>query len=277
MNKIVIMLLIGIINISLLTGQESEFQRYDIVRENSEINLESRLSTWAEELDGYNLYSMNIMLQGEYVFLTKHSITVKIPYGLAMYNHPESRIPLLYSFGDMNVSYQYLKQQEHINLFIGPQVTIPLTKNNEYANREGVYTIGEGRYGAGFSVSVTGIRDPVVWNAGFSYNVGLPNEERLYSSWNPGKFQMNGGFSDLLNEKFGFSLGLTQYVNLPQVNDGIWMIEYLSVMTAGYGEFFILFDKDYIRFTLEAVLFPLNKPNIFGITYGHQFKLRKES
>ena len=44
----------------------------------------------------------------------------------------------------------------------------------------------------------------------------------------------------------------------------------------GRGEFLVLFEHDYIRFSLETSLYPLNRPVVLGITYGHQFDLSKE-
>jgi hypothetical protein len=76
---------------------------------------------------------------------------------------------------------------------------------------------GDGRYSIGAGVSVTGIRDPVVWNAGFQYTVGLPKQERVYRSWQPGNIQLSAGFSDLLNYRFGFSFALTQQIGLPAI------------------------------------------------------------
>ncbi|MDR1221097.1 MAG: hypothetical protein LBK73_16035 [Treponema sp.] len=54
--------------------------------------------------------------------------------------------------------------------------------------------------------------------------------------------QVSGGFSDLLNERFGFSFAFVQAVNLPPVRRG-WKTDDLTVLTAGTGAFFMLFER----------------------------------
>jgi hypothetical protein len=167
--------------------------------------------------------------------------------------------------GDLGIFYEYLKQIGHINLFVGPRLSIPLGVSNEYAIREGVYSGSTGRYSAGVKVSVTGIRDPVVWHGSFGYDVGLGKEERFYRSIEPGNIQVSGGFSDLFNERFGVSADITQAIKLPEIRDGVWNREELAVSTRGRGEFMVLFEHEYIRFSLETSLYPLNQPFILGL------------
>jgi hypothetical protein len=188
-----------------LYGQEADYQRYDLVREESELILEGSVKTWAEMLNGLSFYTMNVGFQGEYTFLTHHTVTVKLPYAFAWYNNSDSRNPWFYSFGNMEFSYDYLKQFGHINLFVGPRFGIPLAEASEYAVREGVYSASSGRYSAGVRISVTGIRDPVVWNADLVYDVGLPKKERFYTTLEPGNIQLAVGFSDLLAKPIRFN------------------------------------------------------------------------
>jgi hypothetical protein len=186
---------------------ETDYQRYDLQRKTSELILEGSMKTWYEGINEYTLYNVNFGLQGEYTFLTNHTVIVKLPYTLAWYNNPDNRNPLFYSLGDIGVTYEYLKQFGHINLFFGPRISIPIPEKSEYSAREGVYSAGTGRYTVGAGISVTGIRDPVVWNAGFVYEVGLPKDERFYTSVEPGNIQITGGFTDMFNERFGFFSG----------------------------------------------------------------------
>jgi hypothetical protein len=261
---------------AVLYGQETDYQRYDLVRKQRELVLESTIRTWAETVNGYSLYTAQVGVQGEYTFLTHHTVTVRAPYTVAWYNQAESRNPWLYSLGDLRISYEYLKQFGHINLFVGPRFGIPLGEGDAYAAREGVYAAGSGRYSTGLGVSVRGIRDPVVWQGSLSYEIGLPKEERFYTSLEPGNIQASGSFSDVFNERFGFSVGLTQTIKLPELWDGSWDGERLWVSTTGTGEFMVLFEHDYIRFSGEATLYPVNRPFVLGITYGHQFELSKD-
>ena len=49
---------------------------------------------------------------------------------------------------------------------------------------------------AGARVSMTGIRDPIVWNGDGQYLLGLPKAERFYPSWQPGNIQVSAGFTE---------------------------------------------------------------------------------
>jgi hypothetical protein len=258
---------------SLLAAQDTGYQRYDPTRKKYTLTVEGSLNTWLENINGFDLFSTRAELKTEYVFLMNHTVTLNLPYTINLYNNPDSPAPWLYSFGNMGVSYEYLKKFGHISLFFGPRFGIPLYQANDYMSREGIYAPGDGRYSTGFSVSATGIQDPVVWNAGFLWDVGLPKTERFFTSWQPGNIQISTGFSDLFNERFGFSLGFTQLVSLPQINGRKWKTEGLSAATVGEGEFLILFEKDYVRVSLEATLYPLDRPFVLGLVYGHQFDL----
>jgi hypothetical protein len=147
-----------------------------------------------------------------------------------------------------------------------------LSENNEYATREGVLAAGSGRVTAGFSVTATGIMDPIVWNLGLRYDAGLPKQERFYTSWLPGTIQLSASLSDLVNERFGFAAGMYQQLDLPAVKNGVPDKGGLSVASFFRLEVFILFEKDYVRISMDTYAYPLNQPVVFGVMYGHQFK-----
>jgi hypothetical protein len=265
----------AVLGSSVLAAQDAGYQRYNPERKKSELILEGSVNTWVEDISGFDLFSARMGLKAEYIFLTNHTVTLNLPYTINWHNNPDSPAPWMYAFGDMVLSYEYLKKFGHIHLFFGPRFGIPLYQANDYMSREGIYAPGDRRYSAGFSVSATGVRDPVVWNVGFLWDVGLPKTERFFTSWQPGNIQIAAGFSDLFNDRFGFSLGLTQLVSLPQISGGKWKIEDLSAVAAGEGEFLMLFEKDYVRVSLEVALYPLNRPFVLGLVYGHQFDLSK--
>jgi hypothetical protein len=147
-----------------------------------------------------------------------------------------------------------------------------LTESNEYLPQEGILTSGAGRVTAGFSATATGIMDPVVWNVGLSYDVGLPKQERFYTSWVPVTIQVSGSLSDLVNERFGFSVGTYHVVSLPALNNGVWARGGVSVVSLFRLEVFVLFEHDYVRVSMDSYAYPLNRPVVFGVVYGHQFK-----
>lgn len=267
-------LLLMALTVSATTwAADPDYQRYDLVRESSELTLEGSFHYWTQNTGDHDLHTMRFGIQAEYTFKTNHSLTLALPYTLVGYANPDARQQTLYSFGDINISYEYLKQFTHINLFVGPLFTIPLVETNSYAAREGVFSASVGRYTAGLSGSVTGIRDPIVWNVELQYMIGLPKEEQFYTSWQPGIIQVSGGFSDLVNHRFGFALGLTQRLNLPARLDDHWDPAGVTVSTLAKGEFFILFEKDYFRVSVETNLYPLNQPFVIGLVYGHKFDL----
>jgi hypothetical protein len=78
-------MLAALLTAASLYGQETDYQRYDMVRKDSELVLEGSVKNWAETVTGYALYSTNIGFQGEYTFLSRHTVTVHLPYTFAWY------------------------------------------------------------------------------------------------------------------------------------------------------------------------------------------------
>ncbi|MDR1325519.1 MAG: hypothetical protein LBK00_05735 [Treponema sp.] len=261
--------------------ENSDYQRYDLIRDENEFTVESAFSYWQESVGGNNLHNMNLSARLEYAFAVgnaasaNHTVAASLPYTFALYSNPEIPEGPFYSFGDISLSYEYLKQFNHVNLFCGPRVSIPLTESNEYLSREGILAAGSGRFTAGFSVAATGIMDPVVWNLGLSYDVGLPKQERFYTSWVPGTIQVSASLSDLVNERFGFAVGTYQMIALPTINNGAPARGGVSVRSLLRLEVFVLFEQDYVRVSMDTYAYPLNRPVVFGVVYGHQFKRAK--
>jgi hypothetical protein len=137
---------------------------------------------------------------------------------------------------------------------------------------EGILAAGAGRVTAGFSVTATGIMDPIVWNLGLRYDIGLPKQERFYTSWLPGTIQLSASLSDLVNERFGFAVGTYQQLDLPAIKNGVSDKGGPSVTSFFRLEVFVLFEKDYVRVSMDTYASPLNQPVAFGVVYGHQFK-----
>jgi hypothetical protein len=250
--------------------QEQGYQRNDIHREAGELTLEGALNYWTETSGGLDVYNMNLTGGAEYRFFTNHSVQGSLPYRFIQINSDDIRHNQYYAGGDLRLQYNYFFKPGHLSANIGPLVTIPLAASDEYAAREGVISGGDSRWHAGLSASLTGVLDPVVWTLGLVYDVGLPKQERFYTSWQPVNLQLSASFSDLFNDRFGYSVGLRQSINL-QVNGGRSKPENGSVSTAGRFEFLILFDKEYIRLTLDAYAYPQGRPYMLGIVYGHRF------
>jgi hypothetical protein len=266
------MLLFSFLQITLLFSQENNYQRNSLVREGTELTVESGLKLWMEDVNTNTLYNINVSAGIEYTILS-HSIKVSLPYTISLFDNHEALNRLFNRIGDVTVSYEYFKQLSNLNIFFGPHVTIPLAVSNEYASREGVYATGESRYEAGLGFSISGIRDPVVWNLGLRYTLGLPKEERYFISWRPGTIQVSAGISDLFNDRFGYSLGISETFILPKIIETAMEPGGFSLLTGLKLETIILFEHDYFRLSAESYVYPLFQPVIIGITYGHNFKL----
>jgi hypothetical protein len=141
--------------------------------------------------------------------------------------------------------------------------------------REGVLAVSDGRYMLGADFSVSGVRDPIVWNVGLQYRIGLPKAERFYTSWQPGVIQLSAGFTDLFNDRFGFSLGVYQTITLPQIHDGEWQGDTVSTAAFCRLEFLVLFEKGYVRAVVNAYAYPQNRPVVFELVYGRTFGIAK--
>ncbi|MDR3335780.1 MAG: hypothetical protein LBT16_01120 [Treponema sp.] len=277
--SLILALALGMAGPPWLNAQEKAeegYQRFDMVRKPSEFTAEGTLRFRTETVGTDQLYTFSPGLRLEYSLATNHTFEASLPYTLSIYESLEARQRLYYALGDLQLSYEYLHQSGHVNWFLGPLASIPLTPNTEYAAREGVLSAGSGRYTAGAKVSVTGIRDPVVWNGGLQYTVGLPKKERFLTAWQPGNMQISAGITDLLNEQFGFSLSLHQGANLPAVTDGIWdkAGSGLTVSTMFQLEAFSLFEHGYLRIVLEAYVYPPQQPITTKFVYGRQFTIR---
>lgn len=174
-----------LLTVSALGAQEAvetakpDFQRNALRREQSELVLEGSFNYWAVQTGEDALHYMKFQADVEYSFKRNHTLTLFFPYTLSAYDNPEARQTLFYSPGDLVFGYEYLYQKGTINMFFGPRVTVPLGVNNEYAIREGLLPVSGGRFYLGAAFSVTGIRDPVVWNVAAQFQVGLPKEERF--------------------------------------------------------------------------------------------------
>jgi len=171
------------------------------------------------------------------------------------------------------LSYEYLKQINHLNLFYGPQITIPLGITNEYIVREGVLTASAGRYTAGGTFAINGIRDPIIWSGELKYDIGLPKKERFGTTWLPGIIRLTMGLTDLFNDKFGISIGLQQNIILAEIYNSKKVPDSFLYSAVYQIEVFTLFEKDYLRTAIVAPVYPINQPVIISVTYGHIFKI----
>lgn len=257
---------------SFLIAEETAFQRYDLVRDENTLTLEAALAYYAQTINNADTFTTRPQI-GLELTLTQHTFKSVLPYVLSFYNAADANNRFYYAFGDISLSYEYLKQIGHINLFFGGLGSIPLADTNEYMTREGILTGGAGRFTLGPTCSVTGIQDPIVWTLGAQYIVGLPKKERFYRSWQPGNIQISAGVSTLFNETFGLSLTAYQRINLPPLNDGAARTDDLRVSTLLRPEVFIVTEKSYVRVAFDVYAYPLNSPISLTVTYGYAFDL----
>jgi hypothetical protein len=243
--------------------------------EEFELRIEAQLKYWFEDIADKTLYSIMPLISTEFNFLKHHSIKASAAYTFSFYDNHEARQNIFYAPNDISLSYEYIKQIGHYNFYFGPQFSMPLGITNEYSLREGILITGAGRYMAGGTFAVTGVRDPVVWSGEIKYDIGLPKQERYGTTWLPGIIQVTFGVTDLLNDMFGFSLGLQQQVILPKILNGASVPDSLTFASNCQLEIFVLFERYYLRAAFTASAYPLNRPHIFTVTYGHVFKKKK--
>jgi hypothetical protein len=257
---------------ALLFSQETDYQRNSLVREDSELTVETGFKMWQEDINQAGLYNINLNAGIEYT-LVYHSIKASLPYTVSLLDNSKALNKFYYRMGDISISYEYLKQLSNLNLFFGSHMGIPLAVSNEYAAREAVYSGSEGRYEIGCSFSLTGIRDPVVWNAGLRYTLGLPKKEQYSTTWRPGTIQASAGISDLFNDRFGVSIEMSETFILPRMIGVSAEPNGFSMFTGLKLETIVLFEHDYMRFSVEGNVYPLHQPVVVGILYGHSFEL----
>jgi len=259
----------------LLFAEETNFQRLDLVREENKLKLEGIFSYYMQNISGFDRYTFLPQLGIEYIF-KNHAVRSTLPYTISLLNNKDARRQVFYGFGDLTLNYEYLKQIRNLNLFFGGSWGIPLSETNEYKTREGILATGTGRHNLGLNVGITGIKDPVVWNAGLKYTFGLPKEERFFWSFEPANIQANAGITTMFNDTFGLSFNLLQTIRFPQVKDGIAKTEELRTSTIFRPEALILSEDWYVRISLDIYGYPLNMPFIVTLSYGYSFEFPKK-
>ncbi|MGD9939644.1 MAG: hypothetical protein AB7T74_07570 [Clostridia bacterium] len=75
---------------------------------------------------------------------------------------------------------------------------------------------GSGRWTLGLSGGLSHIMDPLVLSGSLSWSLGLPRTERWGSRWRPGDFSLALSVTEAFNEHVSCTLGLSQYVSLPE-------------------------------------------------------------
>jgi hypothetical protein len=251
--------------VSIANGEA--FQRYEIKRNAEQVLLEGELRYYALSLYEYEAYTLRPQIGVEYT-TNQHSFKVVLPYALTIYNNPQVEKRTYYGFEDIFLSYDYMKKVHNINFFFGGFWGIPLPQE-----KENLFTFGSGRHNVGLKFSLTGVRDPVVWNIGAQYGIGLPKDEGNYSSWDPGNIQVNMGITTLFNERFGLSLNLYQTVILPRVNNGNMKVEDLKVAILLLPEVLLMNENWYMRIGFDIYGYPMNIPVTVTITYGYTFDI----
>jgi len=274
MTKRLYMLALLFVPLFLFT-QETNYQRLNLVREKNKLKLESTFSYYMQNISGFDRYTFLPQLGIEYTF-RNHMVRSTLPYTISLLNNEDARRQVFYGFGDLTLHYEYLKQIRNLNLFFGGFWGIPLSETSEYKTREDILATGTGRHNLGLNVGITGIKDPVVWNAALKYTFGLPKEERFFWSFEPANIQASAGITTMFNDTFGFSFNLFQTVRFPLIKDGIAKIEELRTSTIFRPETLILSEDWYVRISLDMYGYPLNMPFIVTLTYGYSFEFPKK-
>jgi hypothetical protein len=254
-------------------SQESDFNRFQINRKNDEITIEDTQSFWIQNNNSeYSSYYSMSNFKLEYDFLSKHSVLILLPFAFEFDFDSTKDKNTDFSWGDLRIEYDYMKFFRNINLSLGSFVTTllePVEKDAETTK----LNIGSGRVCLGINTLLTGILDPVVWSVGLEYTIGLPDKDGTVQ---PGNIQLQASISNLVNERFGFALGIYPRIGIPEIQDGTIHTSTLSITSFIRPEIFIMFDHDYVRFSLDAYTYPFGTPFVFNIIYGHNFQITKQ-
>jgi hypothetical protein len=160
----------------------------------------------------------------------------------------------------VRVSYDYLKQIGQLNLFLGGFGSIAIPEYEEEIVR---------RHNVGLRVGLSGVKDPIVWNTGLEYAVGLPKEERGVQTWEPGNMQGNVGIISLFNSTFGFGLSFIQSVRLAPFRGSDRNREETRTASVFRPEVLIIpHDNWYVRFNIDIYAYPITSPAVFTVLLG---------
>jgi len=250
-------------------ASENGFTRIDLERTDSQLTVEGSIGHFAYHAHGGEIHVFGTHLSLEYA-IRSHGFNARLPFTMAMYTGPEELNSFAHGFGDAQLTYTYSMQRGRVNFTFGGFWGMPLPARG-VENQGLAVNPGSGRHNIGVLFALAGIRDPVVWNMGFSYGVGLPRRENGVWSLQPGNIRINAGVTALLNEVFGFRANLYQELRLPQVNSNGANAAGFATSTFFVPEALVLGDNWLLRVGLHVYAHPIAAPAIVRITYSHIF------
>jgi hypothetical protein len=262
-------------------AQTGEFQRMSTTRESNRLSIELGMGSYTQTTGVYEIYTCLPQIGIGYTF-GNHEVKLQQTFLEPWYNSDNAEVPKNGFngtwfdetwFGNLVLSYDYLKQIEQLNLFLGGYASMAYPDD---------IAIAGSRHIAGLRMSVSGVKDPIVWNAGFQYGVGLPKEERGVQTWEPGNMQGNVGIMSMFNSIFGFGLGFIQSVRLAPFRDGDRNREETRTASVFRPEVLILLGPRrtgidwYVRFSLDIYAYPTAAPGVFTLLLGNSVDFPKK-
>ncbi|MCL2557594.1 MAG: hypothetical protein FWE09_03865 [Treponema sp.] len=261
---------IGMLLCATIGANENEFNRITFDKESGRLTTEAALRHYAQAAPGGELHVFTPHLSLGYS-MGSHGFGARLPLTFALYTGDSEAInSFSYGFEDAQLSYDYSIRRGALNFFLGGFWSLPIKAPGDETEGSPV-SPGSGRHGLGLSFSAHGIRDPVVWNLGFSYGVGLPSSESDSGIWEPGNIGLSAGITVLFNEVFGFRLNLHQQLRLPQAGGAD--AASFSASSSFSPEALVMGDDWHLRLRLDIYAHPLFAPTALGITYGYMFDL----
>jgi len=258
---------IGILLCAVAGAAEEGFNRIAVDRKSGRLTTEAAVRYFAQTVQGGDLHVFTPQVSLGYT-LGNHGFETRLPLTFALYSGDSEAInSFSHGFEDLRLSYDYSVQNGHRNFTFGGFWGLPLNARGEPEAGSPIAP-GSGRHGLGLSFSAHGIRDPAVWNLGFSYGIGLPGDGSG-STWEPGNIGLNAGLTVLFNEVFGFRINLHQELRLPQV--GGTDMPGFGTATFFAPEALVLGEDWFLRVRLDLFAHPMFAPTALGITYGRTF------
>jgi hypothetical protein len=277
-SKLVILLSIFLfISKSYALSDKSDYQYIsDIDQTKGDLNIDVGINFGMGEIDDTELDNLRQNLNIGYVFHENQRLELGIRHSMFTYAPWDYvDIDIADQTSAINLSYNYIKNVNDILLILGSHISMPIFKSSAYLIEKHIYTQGTRRYTTGASFALTNqvIKHNffnITWNIGVEYDIGLPQKEDDYASWEPGAIKIMGHLALDLSKTIKLLYGVQQTILFPQDID----IVYATVINSGFSTF-----RNDNFFIISGRIFALPiQEHLTGeliLAYGHKFNTRK--
>jgi hypothetical protein len=243
-----------------------------------DLNIDAGIKSGFGEISDIEVNNLRPILDIGYAFHQNHKIEIGMSYNMVYYG-PWSYVDtdIADATSNINLSYNYLRNVNSLQLRFGSHFSIPLFKSSEYLE-ESLFTQGTRRYTAGVSFALTRQiinhtpPDNIIWNIGTEYDIGLPQKDDL--SWELGTIRMTGNLAIHFIKSLWGLYGIQQILSFPQGNDmACYTVLNSGILLSDNNNFFSIVGGIPVIWLQES---SAPKPTLIGsLIYGHKFNARK--